>query len=74
MNINKPFELKLTRMTRRAELRIHDTVAIRNCPPISARKRFTLDRVLKSPETEHDALLARLADERNQGGVMATLS
>ena len=74
MNINKPFELKLTRMTRRAELRIHDTVTIRNCPPISARKRFMLDRVLKSPETEHDALLARLADERNPGGVMATLS
>ncbi|EMD41289.1 hypothetical protein CERSUDRAFT_61365 [Gelatoporia subvermispora B] len=29
-----------------------DTVIIRNCPPISARKRFTLEKVVKSPETE----------------------
>jgi len=29
-----------------------DTVIIRNCPPISARKRFTLEKIVKSPETE----------------------
>ncbi|KAH7912599.1 nucleic acid-binding protein [Hygrophoropsis aurantiaca] len=35
-------------------LRLDDTVLIRNCPPISARKRFKLEKVLKSPETERD--------------------
>ncbi|KAG2075030.1 polyamine transporter 1 [Suillus decipiens] len=35
-------------------LRLNDTVLIRNCPPISARKRFKLEKVLKSPETERD--------------------
>ena len=25
---------------------------IRNCPPISARKRFRLEKIIKSPETE----------------------
>jgi len=29
-----------------------DVVTIRNCPPISARKRFAVERVLKSPETD----------------------
>ncbi|OCH88836.1 nucleic acid-binding protein [Obba rivulosa] len=29
-----------------------DTVIIRNCPPISARKRFALEKIVKSPETE----------------------
>ncbi|TCD61555.1 hypothetical protein EIP91_008267 [Steccherinum ochraceum] len=48
-------------------LRIHDIVSIRNCPPISARKRFTLENIFKSPETEHDELLARLAAEKQQG-------
>jgi hypothetical protein len=33
-------------------LKLDDRVIIRNCPPISARKRFTLETVLKSPETE----------------------
>ncbi|KAG2159730.1 uncharacterized protein EDB93DRAFT_1111715 [Suillus bovinus] len=35
-------------------LRLNDTVLIRNCPPISARKRFKLEKILKSPETERD--------------------
>lgn len=43
------------------ELRQGDTVLIRNCPPISARKRFTLEKVLKSPETERDEMHARMA-------------
>jgi len=36
------------------ELRVDDSVLIRNCPPVSARKRFTLDKVVRSPETERD--------------------
>ena len=36
---------------------------IRNCPPISARKRFTLEKVIKSPEREREALHARQAAE-----------
>ncbi|KAF9813953.1 hypothetical protein IEO21_05389 [Rhodonia placenta] len=43
------------------QLRQGDTVLIRNCPPISARKRFTLEKVLKSPETERDEMHARMA-------------
>ncbi|KAI0325979.1 nucleic acid-binding protein [Cubamyces sp. BRFM 1775] len=48
-------------------LRMHDTVLIRNCPPISARKRFTLEKVLKSPEREREDLHARQAAELNEG-------
>ena len=40
------------------ELRIEDSVLIRNCPPVSARKRFTLEKVVRSPETERDLLHA----------------
>ena len=40
---------------------MQDTVLIRNCPPISARKRFTLEKVIKSPEREREALHARQA-------------
>lgn len=32
-------------------LRLHDKVLIRNCPPISARKRFRLEKIISSPET-----------------------
>lgn len=32
-------------------LRLHDKVFIRNCPPISARKRFRLEKIISSPET-----------------------
>jgi len=39
-----------------AALRINDEVIIRNCPPISARKRFTLDQILRSPETQHELM------------------
>ena len=35
-------------------LRVDDSVLIRNCPPVSARKRFTLEKVVRSPETERD--------------------
>ena len=53
------------------ELLEDDQVVIRNCPPVSARKRFTLERVLKSPETAHDELLARLAAEGKHPGALA---
>ena len=33
-------------------LKLNDKVAIQNCPPVSARKRFALYKVLKSPENE----------------------
>ena len=36
------------------ELRHEDKVVIRNCPPISARKRFKLEKILKSPESERE--------------------
>lgn len=49
--------------SRPLELRIDDTVLVRNCPPISARKRFTLEKILKSPETERDEMHARMAAE-----------
>ena len=35
-------------------LRLHDKVFIRNCPPISARKRFRLEKIISSPETVRD--------------------
>ncbi|KAF8078743.1 nucleic acid-binding protein [Lyophyllum atratum] len=43
-------------------LREDDVVTIRNCPPISAMKRFKLERILKSPETEHDLARAQKAE------------
>ncbi|ETW77233.1 hypothetical protein HETIRDRAFT_327712, partial [Heterobasidion irregulare TC 32-1] len=42
------------------QLRMDDSVLIRNCPPISARKRFTLEKVVKSPEQERERAHAGL--------------
>lgn len=42
------------------ELRLDDTVFIRHTRPISARKRFTLEKVLKSPIGEAAAAKAAL--------------
>ena len=39
---------------RKPELRKDDLVTIRNCPPISAMKRFKLEKILKSPTTERE--------------------
>ncbi|PBL01220.1 nucleic acid-binding protein [Armillaria gallica] len=36
------------------ELRHDDVVIIRNCPPVSARKRFKLETIVKSPEAERE--------------------
>ncbi|KAF5385310.1 hypothetical protein D9615_001417 [Tricholomella constricta] len=43
------------------QLRKDDLVTIRNCPPISAMKRFRLERLLKSPATERDIARAQIA-------------
>ncbi|KAG7099112.1 hypothetical protein E1B28_000985 [Marasmius oreades] len=45
------------------KLRKDDVVIIRNCPPISARKRFKLERIVKSPETEREKLRAQRVEE-----------
>ncbi|PCH32959.1 nucleic acid-binding protein [Wolfiporia cocos MD-104 SS10] len=45
----------------RNELRHGDTVLIRNCPPISARKRFKLEQIIKRPDEERDEAHARMA-------------
>ncbi|KIJ68576.1 hypothetical protein HYDPIDRAFT_24836 [Hydnomerulius pinastri MD-312] len=42
-------------------LRLNDTVLIRNCPPISARKRFKLEKIFRSPETEREQAHAAAA-------------
>ncbi|KAF9455038.1 hypothetical protein P691DRAFT_800046 [Macrolepiota fuliginosa MF-IS2] len=52
----------------RNKLRQDDVVLIRNCPPVSARKRFALQRVLKSPLTERELARARLAGESTSTG------
>jgi len=41
-------------LKREPELRKDDLVTIRNCPPISAMKRFKLEQILKSPTTERE--------------------
>ncbi|KAI0337262.1 nucleic acid-binding protein [Trametopsis cervina] len=47
-------------------LRLDDSVLIRNCRPLSARKRFTLERIIKSPETERDEAHKRQAEQAKQ--------
>lgn len=44
------------------DLRIEDTVVIRHTRPISARKRFILEKILKSPIGEAAAAKAAQAD------------
>ncbi|KAF8229764.1 nucleic acid-binding protein [Tricholoma matsutake] len=45
------------------QLRKDDIVTIRNCPPVSALKRFKLENILKSPVTERDIARARKTEE-----------
>lgn len=49
------------------KLRLNDKVTIRNCPPISARKRFKLEKIIYSPETERDMAHAMLTKEMVTG-------
>ncbi|KAJ3816061.1 hypothetical protein EV368DRAFT_37519 [Lentinula lateritia] len=46
------------------QLQKDDIVIIRNCPPVSARKRFKLETVISSPETERAKMRARRAIEQ----------
>ncbi|KAG6832305.1 hypothetical protein H0H92_003538 [Tricholoma furcatifolium] len=41
-------------------LRKDDSVVIRNCRPLSATKRFRLERILDSPATKREAALAQI--------------
>ena len=57
-------------------LRQHDIVVIRNCPPISAMKRFKLEKIIKSPETEHELARARRLQHEGpspQGNVLQAI-
>ncbi|KAI5115268.1 hypothetical protein M0805_001637 [Coniferiporia weirii] len=45
------------------KLRMDDVVAIQNCPPVSARKRFALYKIMSSPETERIERHRREAEE-----------
>ncbi len=42
-----------------------DLVTIRNCPPISAMKRFKLEKILKSPERERELFKARFVQSQS---------
>ena len=48
-------------------LRKDDKVVIQNCPPISARKRFKLHKILRSPEGELEAKHAKEAQQQEKG-------
>lgn len=48
-----------------------DQVIIRNCRPISARKRFTLEKIVKSPETESKIRRAMLEQQAAQSQAQA---
>ncbi|KAF5355774.1 hypothetical protein D9756_004068 [Leucocoprinus leucothites] len=59
------------RIERRKKFLVHDeknrlqqddVVLIRNCPPVSARKRFALQRILESPLTERELARTRQAE------------
>ncbi|KAL1747539.1 hypothetical protein HDZ31DRAFT_31692 [Schizophyllum fasciatum] len=43
-----------------------DEVLIRNCRPLSARKRFTLEKIVRSPETESKVRRALLEQQAAQ--------
>ncbi|KAG6862415.1 hypothetical protein C0995_011855 [Termitomyces sp. Mi166 len=52
---------KLTGKRIERKLRKDDSVVIRNCPPISATKRFKLEKILRSPSTEREIARSRIA-------------
>ncbi|KAJ3803365.1 hypothetical protein GGU11DRAFT_739807 [Lentinula aff. detonsa] len=52
------------------KLQKDDIVIIRNCPPVSARKRFKLETIISSPETER----AKMRAQRAVGQAKATTS
>lgn len=48
------------------EARVGDKVAIRECRPISARKRHTLDQILETPALREDALTAAVSEDKGK--------
>ncbi|KAK1233027.1 hypothetical protein PQX77_003830 [Marasmius sp. AFHP31] len=56
------------------KLKKDDVVIIRNCPPVSARKRFRLERVVKSPETERQILREQRAAETGNSPILQALA
>src|SRR4051812_28363755 len=56
-------------------LRVDDVVLIRNCPPVSKRKRFTAESLLRSPEGEVEARREAAAlQAQMEGGVPPSLT
>ncbi|KAE9408217.1 nucleic acid-binding protein [Gymnopus androsaceus JB14] len=56
------------------KLQKDDVVIIRNCPPVSARKRFKLETIVSSPETERAKMRARRAAEEAKASSTTSVS
>ncbi|KAH6916843.1 polyamine transporter 1 [Coprinopsis sp. MPI-PUGE-AT-0042] len=56
------------------KLRTEDLVVIRNCPPISARKRFTVHQLVESPETEREIARAKRVEQQANESSSTTTS
>jgi ribosomal protein S17 len=54
------------------DLRKDDIVTIRNCPPISALKRFKLENIIKSPERERESTKARFAEIHSNSSTLTS--
>ncbi|KZT00909.1 nucleic acid-binding protein, partial [Laetiporus sulphureus 93-53] len=54
------------------QLRHGDMVLIRNCPPISARKRFILEEIIKSPEGEREKAHAKISQREDESSQRET--
>jgi len=48
------------------QLRKDDVVVIRNCPKLSARKAFKLERLVRSPEAEREVAHKQMAEQLAQ--------
>ena len=48
------------------ESSVGDLVAIVECRPLSARKRFTLDRIIEKPKLREDKLAATKKDDEDK--------
>jgi small subunit ribosomal protein S17 len=48
------------------EAQVGDKVSIIECRPVSARKRFTLEKILEKPELREDSLRVFKSDDSNK--------
>jgi small subunit ribosomal protein S17 len=48
------------------EAQVGDKVSIIECRPVSARKRFTLEKILEKPELREDSLKVFKSDDTNK--------